>query len=139
MHSSFNLDGTTAVVADAVHFDLHNNYDFIGYEYHPSEKLARFDWRRGKGEWVPQNTPVTFSLLFDGVSNLAAARRDDEQPFSEDSCLAAITFLPSELNAEFGAVIPGHRSEREHLSLAFMSGAGIKIWSENANHEFQPV
>jgi hypothetical protein len=94
MRSTFHLDDVIALVAGTAYFDLHNNFDFVGYEYRPTEKKARFDWVRSDGDWVPEGLPARLALLFEGVSNFAAKRRDDEMPFTEDDCLSSISFLP---------------------------------------------
>ena len=135
MRSTFELDDTIAIVADTAYFDLHNNFDFIGYEYRPAERNARFDWVRSDVDWVPDGLPQGLSLLFEGVSNFAAKRRDDEMPFTEDECLSTISFLPQELAGDFEAVLPGFRSEGEHMSLSFQSGSCVKIWAESVRHE----
>jgi hypothetical protein len=135
MRSTFQLADVIALVTDTAYFDLHNDFDFVGYEYRPTERRARFDWVRSDGDWVPEGLPARLAMVFDGVSNLAARRRDDEMPFTEDDCLSCISFLPSEFAEEFGAVMQGFRSEDEHISLSFQSGSHVKVWAESVRHE----
>lgn len=135
MRSTFELDDTIALSVGAAYYDLHNDFDFVGYEYRPTERKARFDWMRSDGDWVAEGLPARISLAFDGVSNFAAKRRDDEMPFTEDDCVASISFLPKELAEEFEAICPGHRSEDEHMGICFQSGSSVKIWAESVRHE----
>ncbi len=135
MRSTFNLDDVIALLAGDAYFDLHNDFDFIGYEYRPTERQARFDWARSDGDWVPEGLPARLTLIFEGVSNFAAKRRDDKMPFTEDDCVSSISFLPRELTEEFDAVMEGFRSDDEHLSLSFQSGSCVKIWAESVRHE----
>jgi hypothetical protein len=65
------------------------------------------------------------------VLNFAAKKRDDEMPFTEDDCVASISFLPRELSEEFDAICPDHRSAGEHMSICFQSGSCVKIWAES--------
>lgn len=123
------------LIADGVIYDLHNNFDFIGYEYQSAQKEVWLRWRRGDGKWVPKDTPASLTLRFTGVSNFATRRRDDEMPFSEDTCLANMTFSPPEFADDFDAVFGGFRRPDEHLTLIFQSRAALKIWAENAIHE----
>jgi hypothetical protein len=139
VRTSFQLDQTIAVVADGAYFDLHNCFDFVGFEYRATEKKARLEWKRDTGDWVAKGLPKKLILSFDGVTNFAAKKRDDEMPFTEDSCLASITFLPPELSGHFDAVYPGKRFKDEHLSIEFQSGSGFKIWAESATHEIEPA
>lgn len=135
MRSTFQLEDMIALVAGPSYFDLHNDFDFVGYEYRPTERKARFDWVRSDGDWVPEGLPARLALIFDRVSNFAAKRRNDEMPFTEDDCLSSISFLPREFSDEFGAVMQGFRSEDEHISLSFQSGSHVKIWAESVHHE----
>ena len=138
MRTTFQLDDSYALVAGESHFDLHNHFDFVGFEYRSSEKKARLEWQRGIEEWVPKTLPNRLALVFEGVTNLVVQRRDDYLPFSEDSCVASISFLPPALADRFDTPCPGHRSDDEHLSIQFQSGAGIKIWADSATCESLP-
>ena len=137
MRSTFELEQSIAIVSGPAYFDLHNCYDFVGYEYRPTERTLRFKWERSIGPWVPEDSPTSLSLLFEGVSNFAAKKRDDEMPFSEDDCVSDISFLPRELSDQFDAICLEHRSEDEHMLICFQSGASVKIWAESVTHEIQ--
>jgi len=135
MRSTFEIDGAIAIEFGDSNFDLHNDFDFVGYEYRPTERKARFDWARGDGSWVPAGLPARLSMVFEGVSNFAAKKRDDEMPFTEDDCVSSISFLPRAFDDDFGAVCVGFRSDEEHLSICFQSGSCVKIWAESVRHE----
>ena len=135
MEATFALESTIALVAGDKYLDLHNCFDFVSYEYRPSEQIVRLQWNRGTGEWVSKELPTGVILTFFHVTNVAVHQRDDEMPFTEDSCLASISFLPSTMNDIFDAICIGERFPDEHLSMTFQSGAGIKIWAGKAEHE----
>ena len=135
MRATFDLDGSIALVAGDKYFDLHNCFDFVGYEYRPTERFMQLRWNRGTGAWVSTELPKGLILTFLQVGNIAIRQRDDEMPFTEDSCLASISFLPSTMNDIFDAICIGERFPDEHLSMTFQSGAGIKIWAGKAEHE----
>lgn len=125
------------MVADGSEYDLHNNYDFVRYEYRPSDKEAWLSWRRGVGSWVSKDLPTGITLCFTGVSNFTIRKRDDDMSFSEDKCIASITFAPTEFTENFDAVLQGYRGTDEHLSAIFHSGAAFKIWAESATHKIE--
>jgi len=135
MITSFQIDRTIAITADNVCFDLHNNFDFIGFESSTAERKAWLRWARGEGDWVSKNLAKRFSLVFTGVSNFSVRTRDVAMPFSEDTCVASIAFAPPELTDNFTAICPEYRSRDEHLSVLFQSGAGVKVWAESVTHE----
>ena len=139
MRTSFTLDQEIAIVAGGSYFDLHNNFDFVGFEYCPTERCARLQWARGEGDWVSRDLPKSLTLRFHGVSNFAVRRRDHDLPFTEDSCVASIGFLPPEFSEDYAAICPDYRSDDEHLSIQFQSGLGVKLWAETATHEIDPA
>ena len=135
MRSSFQLDQGVSVIADGKYYDLHNCFDFVGYEHRPAEKKLRLEWLRSPGEWVSADIPVGLVLFFEGVTNFAVQKRDGDMPFTEDNCVSNISFLPPELSDRYDAMCPDHRSHDEHLSLSFQSGASMKIWAESVTHQ----
>ena len=135
MRSSFEIHQTIALTAGSDYFELHNDFDFVGFEYRSTARTVSMEWRRGVGHWVSVALPQTVFLLFESVSNLAVQKRNDQMPFSEDSCVANITFLPPDFESDFSAALSNYRSENEHFSIHFQSGAGIKIWAESVSHK----
>ncbi len=135
MRSTFDLADAIGLAANGAYFDLHNDFRFVGYEYRPAERTARFDWRRMDAEWVADGLPARLSLIFEGVSNFAVKCRNEGMPFSEDDCIATVSFLPRDFAGEFDAVLQGFRSDDEHMGLSFQSGAGVKVWAEAVRHE----
>jgi hypothetical protein len=129
MDATLTLNSAIALVVGDKYLDLHNDFDFTSYAYRPSEQIMWLQWRRGTGEWVSKELPTEIILTFSQVTNVAVRCRDDQMPFTEDSCLASITFLPSTMNDIFDAICIGERFPDEHISLTYQSGAAIKIWA----------
>ena len=94
MDATFTLKSTIALVVGDKYLDLHNDFHFTSYEYRPSEQIMWLQWRRGTGEWVSKELPTGIILTFSQVTNVAVRCRDDQMPFTEDSCLASINLLP---------------------------------------------
>ena len=53
-------------------FDLHNDFDFVGFSYSVSERVAELRWVRPHGEWVHSGMPASLGLSCQGVANLSA-------------------------------------------------------------------
>lgn len=134
MRATFELDQTIAIIAGGSYFDLHNCFDLVGFEYRPAERTAVFEWVRTEAPWVPEGLPPSIFLFFEGVSNFAVRRRDDEMPFTEDDCVELISFMPPALAEDFDSACPEYRSEEEHMSISLQSGAGFKIWADSVSH-----
>ncbi|MCJ8313214.1 MAG: hypothetical protein MJK11_09625 [Pseudomonadales bacterium] len=121
-------DDFIAIDYNGEYLDLHNNYDFYGFEYITSKRKLIFTWNRSNKEWVSKTSPNQIVLEFNGVSLFKCKERDGETPFSEDDCLSSIGFIGNDLIDE----IEGFSQSKptigcEHLNLSFESGFAVKI------------
>lgn len=114
------------------YLDLHNCFDWQSITYLSEERRIKMPWIRSTGDWVQADLPPSLVLEFRGVSRFAACPRDTELPYTEDSCLASVTFSPPEYAADFESEFGGYRSDSEHITFSFQSGFGVKIWAEEA-------
>jgi hypothetical protein len=62
--------------------DLHNNFDFTGLHFEPSQARLRLSWQKSTGEWAKQEPWAELHLLFEGVSLLRLKERDPEYPLT---------------------------------------------------------
>lgn len=115
------------------YLDLHNCFDWQGITYFSEERRIRMSWIRSTGEWTPRDLPLGLVLEFRGVSRFAACPRDSELPYTEDSCLAFVTFTPPEFASDFNDEFRGYRSGSEHITFSFQSGFGVKIWADEVS------
>jgi hypothetical protein len=115
------------------YLDLHNNFDFIGFEYLLAEKSIIFKWKKSSGTWVPNNSPASVILIFSAVYLFKSKERDPEMPFSEDSCLDSIGFIGNDLIEEVnGFFSPEPAENQTHLNISFTSGFAIKIGADSS-------
>ena len=114
------------------YLDLHNCFDWQSINYLSEKRRIKMFWVRSTGDWVEPDLPPNLALEFRGVSRFAARPRDSEFPYTEDSCLASVTFTPPEYASDFKSEFEGYRSDSEHVTFSFQSGFGLKIWAEEA-------
>ena len=112
------------------YLDLHNCFNWQSITYLSEERRIKMAWTRSSGDWVQPNLPPALVLEFRGVFKFAAQPRDPEMPFTEDSCLASVTFTPPEHASNCVGIFGGNRSDSEHITFLFQSGFGLKVWAE---------
>ena len=113
-------------------FDLHNNFDFQGFSYNPSQRTLELRWRRGLGEWVKPTEPSNLCMSFVGVYLFKAQERDPAFPFTEDACLDSLGFMWNDLTTEMQALTSNQPGDDcTHLTVNFMSGFSVKIGAES--------
>jgi hypothetical protein len=130
--SNFTFDSLIEIGCAGRHryLDLHNCFDWQSITYVSEERRIDMSWIRSPGDWVQLDLPPTLVLEFRGVSNFTACPRDDELPYTEDSCLASVTFSPPEHASDFESALEGYRGDSEHITFSFQSGFGVKIWAD---------
>src|SRR4051812_15578439 len=80
-------------------FDLHNCFDFMGFTYDGSTRLLSLRWV--PNEYSPKGERRHIVVEFHGVSHLSIEPRDPRMPFTEDTCLSAVSYaLPSSPTGE---------------------------------------
>ena len=115
------------------YYDLHNNFDFISFNYNVKEKSACFTWVKSLEDWVPKNSPNHLELRFTNVSLFKSKERDFAIPYSEDNCLESLGFSFNEFQEKMDNVISNvSENDCSHFNLVFMSGFAVKLSAESA-------
>jgi hypothetical protein len=125
------IDNEIEIIAGNKFYDLHNISDFVEFTYNLITREITLEWRypSGRDYGIPPTDengmlgfklPRKLTLTFQKVLNFSIAERDDELPFSEDTCLSSIY-----VNNE-DAGVTGNNAELE-----FQSGMIIKITAES--------
>lgn len=116
--------------ADGKEFDLHNNFDFIGFFYNVEKREIVFTWRRGRGEWIPKDSPNEIIIEFKWVIHFSAIPRDTELPFTEDDCLAGTLFIDSNFRTDEDRFSNTLDNPDSHIVFQFMSGLMLRVHAE---------
>jgi hypothetical protein len=112
-------------------WDLHNAGEFLGISL-STENNA------GLMKWTVTGHPVAkysgCSLVFCGLKQLIVSARDQDLPFSEDTCLSSISKVVPELNAGSPLRIKPQLNidEEFHLLFEFQSRRSFEIAAETA-------
>lgn len=96
MEEHFELKDSIYLVEGGHELDLHNNYDFVGFEYSIDDRTVSLNWRRGIGDRISTEDPSEARLTYTDVTRFEFRRRDPEMPFTEDDCLSNAGFWTDE-------------------------------------------
>jgi hypothetical protein len=134
MTSNFRLYLNYAIHIGEKHLDLHNNYDFAGFEYHAANRSLVLFWNSSIEEWVPKDNPPQLVLTISEVEYLLILPRDPGYPFTEDSCLMDFTYFPSSDREENECVgsqeLP---NEDDDIIFKFQSQMVIRVKGERVD------
>ena len=115
--------------------DLHNNFDFVGFDYSIAERKLELNWIRSDGDWVSRDMPQSVRITFRQVSEFRFMPREQGVPFTEDNCINSMGYWVDEDWAE-GVIMaePNQKVEPQWLTaIDFMSGAVLAVQAESAD------
>lgn len=96
MTINFELEDNIALKFAGRYIDLHNNFDFIGYDYNTSARQIILKWTKSNGDWVEENEIDGLQLIHSDVSFLKISYDNLNYEFpDDDKCLSFISFFPS--------------------------------------------
>jgi len=113
-------------------YDLHNNFDFVGFCYEILERKIELNWRLSSGEWVPDELPASIVIIISEVSHFSAIPRDPLTPFTEDDCLECVAFVEENGNTADSYVVNSPANNELHYVFHFMSGLKLRIQAGEA-------
>ncbi len=95
MKVNFDITDNHALTLAGRHIDLHNNFDFVGFDYNIADREIKLHWKKTSGDWVDKNEFSSLILTHKTVTYLKVIDQDENSTYEDDSCLNEITFFSS--------------------------------------------
>lgn len=135
MHRDFEITQGNYLVQPPHELDLHNNFDFLGFDYSVEHRTLLLRWRRSLGEWVASSAPASATIEFREVSEFRFQARDSAMPFTEDDCVNTFGYWTDEDWADGVIVVEASQQPdpRWLAAVEFMSGAVIAVQAASAH------
>lgn len=125
---NFDIKDNFALNYEGREVDLHNNFDFIGFDYNVAERQVQLRWKKPVGHWVDNNEISSLCLIHKAVNYLMVIEQDENSTYADDSCLGEITFVPSTLRDLNDIIVPqSEPSEEDDILYLFENGQRIRI------------
>jgi len=132
MKVNFDILENYALTYEGRHIDLHNNFDFVGFDYNVSEREIRLNWKKSSGKWVDKNELSSLTLVHKAVTFLKIIEQDEKSNYDDDSCLGEITFFPSTAREINDSIVPKQSKPKDGDDILYIFGNGqcIRIHCE---------
>jgi hypothetical protein len=126
--TNFHIDNDSiALNYNNKYIDLHNNFNFQSFNYNTTTRQLELLWTPSLEEWANKSISA-FKLIFREVTFLKVRERDNLLPFTEDSCLSLIGFLPNDLREDFDSFVDiKDVADSDDLNIVFQSEQAFKI------------
>ncbi len=131
MKVNFDITDNYALNFQGRHIDLHNNFDFVGFDYNVLEREIKLNWKKSSGDWVDINELSNLVLTHKTVTFLKVIDQDEESNYEDDSCLGEITFFPSTAREINNSIVPQSKpNDGDDILYFFENGQRIRIHCE---------
>jgi len=128
MKSNFSIIDNYALEIAGRHIDLHNNFDFVGFEYNVADREIKLHWIKSEGAWVDENECSSLVLTHTGVTFFRVIEQDKGSAYEDDWCLGEITFFPSTAREINDRIISQLRpNEGDDIIYHFENGQVVRI------------
>lgn len=137
MKVNFKITDNSALNYDGRHIDLHNNFDFIGFDYDVRNKEFVLNWIKCNGDWVGKDEFDRLTIIHKAVTYLKITEIDDKSSFEDDICLGDISFFPSSARELNDSIVPQSRPNKgDDILYFFENGQLIRIHCELVELKF---
>jgi len=139
MKRDFEIVNGVYLVQSKHKLDLHNNFNFLGFNYSVEKRTLLLNWRRSNGDWVAPETPQSLNVEFREVSEFRFMPRDAEMPFTEDDCLNSFGYWVGEDWSEGVMILKKNQAPESFwlTAIDFMSGAVVAVQAKFAHAQIK--
>jgi hypothetical protein len=131
MKVNFDITDNHALNFEGRHIDLHNNFDFVGFDYNVVGREIKLNWEKSSGDWVDKNELSSLVLAHKAVTFLKVIDQDENSNYDNDSCLGEITFFPSTAREINDSIVPQSKpNDGDDIIYFFENGQRIRIHCE---------
>ncbi|SKB36067.1 hypothetical protein SAMN05660841_00008 [Sphingobacterium nematocida] len=128
MKINFDIKDNHAIEIAGRVIDLHNNFDFVGFDYNIADREIKLYWKKSCGDWVDKNEFLSLILTHMGVTFLRVTEQDEKSTYDDDSCLGDITFFPSTSREINDCIVPQTKpNDGDDILYFFENGQQIRI------------
>lgn len=128
MKSNFSIIDNYALEIAGRHIDLHNNFDFVGFEYNVADREIKLHWIKSEEARVDKNECSSLVLTHTGVTFFRVFEQDEENTYEDDCCLGEITFFPSAAREINDSIIQQPKpNDGDDVIYRFENGRVIRI------------
>lgn len=128
MKVNFYIKDNHAIEIGGRIIDLHNNFDFFGFDYNIADREIKLYWKKSIGNWVDKNEFSSLVLTHKGVTFLRVIEQDEKSIYEDSRCLGEITFFPSTAREINNSIVPQAKPNNEDDILYFFeNGQLIRI------------
>lgn len=128
MKVNFYIKDNHALEIAGLYIDLHNDFDFVGFEYNVPNREIKLHWKKSSREYINKNDFSSLILIHKTVTFLKVVEQDERSNYNDDTCLSEITFFPSTAREINDSIAPQSKPNKgDDILYFFENGQLIRI------------
>jgi hypothetical protein len=125
---NFEIKENYALLYGGRHIDLHNNFDFVDYNYSNALRQLVITWKKAEGKWVNADELQKLTLIHTNVSFVHVSYDHSYEYPNDDRCLADLSFYPSSDRQTNDRIISQNKPDvDDDIIYSFQSGSFIRV------------
>ncbi|WP_231390110.1 hypothetical protein [Sphingobacterium pedocola] len=131
MKVNFEIKDNHALSTAGRFIDLHNDFDFVNFDYNVAEREIKLHWKKSNGDWVDKNEFSSLVLTHRGVTFLRVIEQKEKSIYEDDCCLGEFTFFPSAAREFNDSIVSQPKpNDGDDILYFFENGLVIRIHCE---------
>jgi hypothetical protein len=131
MKVNFDITDNHALTFEGRHIDLHNNFDFLGFDYSVADRELKLTWSKSTRDWIDTHEISGLVLTHKAVTYLIITDQDEKSNFDDSRCLGEITFFSSTAREINDSIVPQSTpNDGDDVLYFFENGQVIRIHCE---------
>jgi hypothetical protein len=124
-------DDFISVIKDGICMDLHNSFEFRGYNYTVAEKNLQLIFQKSSEEWALNEVYAKLVFVFREVSFLKIREGDSSEYPEDEKCMAEIGFSTVDMRDDMDSFLASNAFKSDYdMIFTFIPGQSIKIHSK---------
>jgi hypothetical protein len=124
MTTNFKIIDNYALEINGRLIDIHNNFDFVTYDYCTKENQVKLFCRKGSGNWIDKEEIKEIVLVHSDVNNFIIENQNEH---SEDSITEITFYQIDEFRKPEELTLREKPNENDEIFYIFESGKVMRI------------
>jgi hypothetical protein len=126
MTVNFKITNNSALDFKGRHIDIHNNFDFEGFDYNVPESKVILKWKKTTGDWIAECEVPGFILVHKVVTWFRVIEQDENSKYEDNKCLGDISFVPAMLR-ELNDILVTQEKPKDGDDILYLIENGQRI------------
>jgi hypothetical protein len=124
---NFKIITSTEIAYDSRHIDLHNNFDFVAFDYNFPQRKLSVHLKKSNGDWVQEDELENIVFIHRDVSFININFNNPLDSIKDDSTLEFISYFPKSDRNTNDSFINQEYPNEDDILFSFVNQQFIRV------------